>query len=203
MRIALKNKFVPRLGTHVLPALPPPLPQLNPPPFTFSLWWGLQFSTRSCRVSPYYTCAHVSVRVWVCVSVCQFCARGQWQKFLLRLDKVSVRYNLQYFSLPQRTQVKVFGLAKKYGFNDNDFSRAKSGAKFRIRQRNALGIFKMPNSKSFPHTLCPTHPLPRRNHFIDTCHTRPHTEKIRNELSKKFFYVLLVCQYEIDKKFVV
>lgn len=49
------------------------------------------------RVSPYYTC------VWVCVSVCQFCARGQWQKFLLRLDKVSVRYNLQYFSLPQRT----------------------------------------------------------------------------------------------------
>lgn len=139
----------------------------------------------------------------MCVSVYQFCARGQWQKFLLRLDKVSVRYNLQYFSLPQRTQVKVFGLAKKYGFNDNDFSRAKSGAKFRIRQRNALGIFKMPNSKSFPHTLFPTHPLPQRNHFIDTCHTRPHTENIRNELSKKFFYVLLVCQYEIDKKFVV
>lgn len=49
------------------------------------------------RVSPYYTC------VSVCVSVCQFCARGQWQKFLLRLDKVSVRYNLQYISLPQHT----------------------------------------------------------------------------------------------------
>lgn len=80
------------------------------------------------------------------------------------------------------TQVKVSGLAKKYGFNDNDFSRAKSGAKFRIRQRNALGIFKMPNSKSFPHTPLPL-PL--------TCHTRPHTGKDTQRVALKLFLRVL------------
>jgi len=74
----------------------------------------------------------------MCVS---FVARGQWQKFLFRLDKVSVRYNLQYFPLRLVLHAKWKFRQQSMALMIMTLASAKSSAKFRIRQRNAFGDF--------------------------------------------------------------
>lgn len=158
MRIALKNKFVPRLGKHIFPS--------HTPCQHSALLHSHSHYVGHCNFPQSFSLLHVCECVLVSVSFVladngkSFCCGSI--KYLL--DTI---YNI-FRCHNTHTQVKVSGLAKKYGFNDNDFSRAKSGAKFRIRQRNALGIFKMPNSKSFPHTPLPL-PLPHTpTHWKDT-----------------------------------
>lgn len=132
----------------------------------------VQFSALSCRV-------------WH-AGVCQYNARGQWQKFLLRLDKVSVRYNLQYFSPPPRTQVKVFAWPKSMALMIMTLAEQKVAQSLEYANATLLGFLKMPNIRSLQHP--PPHPTHGHTHTQTRKHTHTH-KRYATSCAKSFLRV--------------